>query len=168
MKKFLYLPILALTLFACTCDDTCDPEAEAEATAQAEVTATAVADKMMTMEVSGMMCKMNCGGSIKKALKSTTGVTDVEIDFEDGREINLAKVSFDSKLVNEQQMMEAVTSLYDNQYSVSTTSVSNLSQEISIDEEDVNSDEGTSVVEAATSFIELPNLMDLFRGLFSV
>ena len=168
MKKFLYLPILALTLFACTCDDTCDPEAEAEATAQAEVTVTAVADKMMTMEVSGMMCKMNCGGSIKKALKSTTGVTDVEIDFEDGREINLAKVSFDSKLVNEQQMMEAVTSLYDNQYSVSNTSVSNLSQEISIDEEDVNSDEGTSVVEAATSFIELPNLMDLFRGLFSV
>ncbi len=168
MKKFLYLPILALTLFACTCDDTCDPEAEAEATAQAEVTATAVADKMMTMEVSGMMCKMNCGGSIKKALKSTTGVTDVEIDFEDGREINLAKVSFDSKLVNEQQMMEAVTSLYDNQYSVSNTSVSNLSQEISIDEEDVNSDEETSVVEAATSFIELPNLMDLFRGLFSV
>jgi len=168
MKKFLYLPILALTLFACTCDDTCDPEAEAEATAQVEVTATAVADKMMTMEVSGMMCKMNCGGSIKKALKSTTGVTDVEIDFEDGREINLAKVSFDSKLVNEQQMMEAVTSLYDNQYSVSNTSVSNLSQEISIDEEDVNSDEETSVVEAATSFIELPNLMDLFRGLFSV
>ncbi len=168
MKKFLYLPILALTLFACTCDDTCDPEAEAEATAQVEVTATAVADKMMTMEVSGMMCKMNCGGSIKKALKSTTGVTDVEIDFEDGREINLAKVSFDSKLVNEQQMMEAVTSLYDNQYSVGNTSVSNLSQEISIDEEDVNSDEETSVVEAATSFIELPNLMDLFRGLFSV
>lgn len=168
MKKFLYLPILALTLFACTCDDTCDTEAEAEATAQAEVTATAVADKMMTMEVSGMMCKMNCGGSIKKALKSTTGVTDVEIDFEDGREINLAKVSFDSKLVYEQQMMEAVTSLYDNQYSVSNTSVSNLSQEISIDEEDVNSDEETSVVEAATSFIELPNLMDLFRGLFSV
>ena len=168
MKKFLYLPVLAITLFACTCDDTCDPEAEAEATAQAEVTATAVADKMMTMEVSGMMCKMNCGGSIKKALKSTTGVTDVEIDFEDGREINVAKVSFDSKLVNEQQMMEAVTSLYDNQYSVSNTSVSNLSQEISIDEEDVNSDEGTSVVEAATSFIELPNLMDLFRGLFSV
>ena len=168
MKKFLYLPILALTLFACTCDDTCDTEAEAEATAQVEVTATAVADKMMTMEVSGMMCKMNCGGSIKKALKSTTGVTDVEIDFEDGREINVAKVSFDSKLVNEQQMMEAVTSLYDNQYSVSNTSVSNLSQEISIDEEDVNSDEETSVVEAATSFIELPNLMDLFRGLFSV
>lgn len=168
MKKFLYLPVLAITLFACTCDDTCDTEAEAEATAQAEVTATAVADKMMTMEVSGMMCKMNCGGSIKKALKSTTGVTDVEIDFEDGREINVAKVSFDSKLVNEQQMMDAVTSLYDNQYSVSNTSVSNLSQEISIDEEDVNSDEETSVVEAATSFIELPNLMDLFRGLFSV
>ncbi len=168
MKKFLYLPVLAITLFACTCDDTCDTEAEAEATAQAEVTATAEADKMMTMEVSGMMCKMNCGGSIKKALKSTTGVTDVEIDFEDGREINVAKVSFDSKLVNEQQMMEAVTSLYDNQYSVSNTSVSNLSQEISIDEEDVNSDEETSVVEAATSFIELPNLMDLFRGLFSV
>lgn len=168
MKKFLYLPILALTLFACTCDDTCDTEAEAEATAQAEVTATAVADKMMTMEVSGMMCKMNCGGSIKKALKSTAGVTDVEIDFEDGREINVAKVSYDSKLVNEQQMMEAVTSLYDNQYSVGNTSVSNLSQEISIDEEDVTSDEETSVVEAATSFIELPNLMDLFRGLFSV
>ena len=115
-----------------------------------------------------MMCKMNCGGSIKKALKSTTGVTDVEIDFEDGREINVAKVSFDSKLVNEQQMMEAVTSLYDNQYSVGNTSVSNLSQEISIDEEDVTSDEETSAVEAATSFIELPNLMDLFRGLFSV
>ena len=168
MKKFLYLPILAITLFACTCDDTCDTEAEAEATAQAEVTATAVADKMMTMEVSGMMCKMNCGGSIKKALKSTAGVTDVEIDFEDGREINVAKVSYDSKLVNEQQMMEAVTSLYDNQYSVGNTSDSNLSQEISIDEEDVTSDEETSVVEAATSFIELPNLMDLFWGLFSV
>ena len=168
MKKFLYLPILAITLFACTCDDTCDTEAEAEATAQAEVTATAVADKMMTMEVSGMMCKMNCGGSIKKALKSTTGVTDVEIDFEDGREFNVAKITFDSKLVNEQQMMEAVTSLNDDQYSVGNTSVSNLSQEISIDEEDVTSDDETSVVEAATSFIELPNLMDLFKGIFSL
>lgn len=166
MKKLVYLSVFALTFAACTSEST----SETQETAQQEEVAKAdpVADKMMTMEVNGMSCMMNCGSSIKKALKGTGGVTDVEFDFEDGRETNIAKVSFDSQLVNEQQMMEAVTSLYDGQYSIGNTSVSDIAEEVIVDEEDSSGDDEGSVVDAATSFIELPNLMDLFRGLFSL
>lgn len=166
MKKLVYLSVLALTFTACSTEAT----SETEETAQQEeaVKADPVADKVMTMEVNGMSCMMNCGSSIKKALKGTGGVTSVEIDFEDGRATNVAKINFDSKLVNEQQMMEAVTSLYDGQYTIGNTSVSDLAEEVIVDEEDSSSEDEGSVVDAATSFIELPNLMDLFKGLFSL
>jgi len=46
--------------------------------------------------------------------------------------------------------------------------VSDLAEEVIVDEEDSSSEDEGSVVDAATSFIELPNLMDLFKGLFSL
>ncbi len=166
MKKLVYLSVFALTFAACTSEAT----TESEETLQQEETATAepVANKIMTMEVNGMSCMMNCGSSIRKALKETGGVTNVEFDFEDGRETNIAKITFDSRLVNEQQMMEAVTSLYDNQYTIGNTSVSDLNKEVTVDEDHSSSEDEGSVVEAATSFIQLPNLMDLFKGLLTV
>lgn len=166
MKKLVYVSVIALSVVACSTNEATSNESEA---AQEEVAkADPIADKVMTMEVNGMMCKMNCGGSIRKALKGTGGVTRVEFDFEDGRETNVAKISFDSKLVNEQQMMEAVTSLYDGQYTIGNTAVSDITEEVKVDENETASDDEESVVEAATSFIELPNLIDLFKGIFTV
>lgn len=165
MKKIVYLSVFALSLVACNSEEAnVANEDQQEEVQKAEP----VADKVMTMEVKGMMCKMNCGGSIRKSLKATGGVTKVEFDFEDGRETNVAKISFDSKLVNEQQMMEAVTSLYDHQYSIGNTSVSDLSEEVKVEETETTSNDEESVVDAATSFIELPNLIDLFKGLFTI
>lgn len=166
MKKIIYVSVIALSVAACSTNEATSNESDA--TQEEVVKADPVADKMMTMEVNGMMCKMNCGGSIRKALKGTGGVTRVEFDFEDGRETNVAKVSFDSKLVDEKQMMEAVTSLYDGQYTIGNTSVSDIAEEVKVEGDENTSDDEESVVDAATSFIELPNLIDLFRGIFTV
>lgn len=164
MKRFIY--IVAISSFAVSCaQEESGDVSSSDATAEMQK-AEPTANKRMIMEIDGMTCEMNCGGAITNALKETEGVTDVEIDFEDGRQTNVARVSFDSKMVTPEEMTKAVTDLFEHQYKVGTTSVEDLTAEVEIQEESTSDDELT-VVDASTSFIELPNLMDLFSDLLT-
>ncbi len=120
MKKCFYvLPIISL-FFSCSTE----PKEILVKREHVTVTNTkqVIADKMVEMEISGMSCEMGCGGSIRKALKETGGVHRVQYDFVEGRTKQTAKISFDSKLVNVDQMVKLIEELNDQQFSVGKTS----------------------------------------------
>lgn len=120
MKKCFYvLPIISL-FFSCSTE----PKEILVKREHVTVTNTkqVIADKMVEMEISGMSCEMGCGGSIRKALKETGGVHRVQYDFVEGRAQQTAKISFDSKLVNVDQMVKLIEELNDRQFSVGKTS----------------------------------------------
>ena len=81
------------------------------------------------MEVSGMMCVMGCGSSIRKELYQTKGVSEVEFDFEEERETNVAKIKFDKNIVSIEEMVNIVNTMNENQFTVGNTSSSSLEQE---------------------------------------
>lgn len=122
------------------------------------------ANRMLTMEIEGMTCEMGCGGSIRKELKGTGGVARVEFDFKEGKEIQTAKISFDSNKISEEEMVKIVDSMNEDQFAVGKTN--------SIDLENTNSNavpsnksEKPNVELSETSFA-LPNLFDILANLF--
>ena len=106
-------------MFLYSCSSNEETVANQEQTEVEQVTA----DKLATYDVSGMMCKMGCGGSIRKGMLQTGAVALVEIDFEDERPSNVVKVHFDSKKSSEDELLALITELNDNQFTASLVSV---------------------------------------------
>jgi len=59
--------------------------------------------KKIELDIKGMHCS-SCTTLVKEALTDTKGVKDANVDLKAAR----ATVSFDEKLVNEKQLIEAV------------------------------------------------------------
>jgi copper chaperone CopZ len=87
-----------------------------------------IPNRELTMEVSGMMCVMGCGSSIRKELYQTKGVSEVEFDFEEERETNVAKIKFDKNIVSIEEMVSIVNTMNENQFTVGNTTSSSLEQ----------------------------------------
>lgn len=118
------------------------------------------ANRLMTIEVKGMSCEMGCGGSIRKELKATGGVTRVEFDFVEGEKTQTAKISFDTNKVTEDEMLEIITSMNDKQFTVSKTSSENISAITTTPTNSSPDSEEEKVKITSNSFV-LPNLFDI-------
>ncbi len=51
-----------------------------------------VPNNLLTVEIEGMSCEMNCGGSIRKALKKTGAVTRVEFYWVEEAKKQITKI----------------------------------------------------------------------------
>jgi copper chaperone CopZ len=101
MKKQLMLVALAATMMA-ACSS---PEPKViEMPVQQEEPTVVVANAESKMFVSGMTCIMGCKGAIEKELSNTEGVESINIVFED----SIATVRFDSTLITEAEIVEAI------------------------------------------------------------
>ena len=95
MKKIVFIGFIAFGITACS-EVPANLEANQEQVSDhPEVAEVVVANQVMTMEVDGMVCKMGCGGGIRKELKATGGVSLVEFDFEEERTTDVATIYFD-------------------------------------------------------------------------
>lgn len=153
----------ALVLTACSTDTTVAENSAPEVKVEEKVAVNA--NRVLTMEVEGMVCKMGCGGSIRKGLKGTDGVADVKFDFEEDRAIDIATISFDKNIVTVDEMIKIVSEMNDGQFKVGSTSSEDL-HEVSTVEESSSSSAEEAVLEVSTSHVEIPNLLDLFSSLF--
>jgi copper chaperone CopZ len=107
-----------LVFFVCSCSS--EPEVVHLRTVKhndkkkAEVKANCTA----LIDIKGMSCEMGCGGSIRKALKATKAVARVSYDFMEGREVQVAKIEFDSTQLNTKQIETIISELNDQQFKV--------------------------------------------------
>ena len=63
-----------------------------------------VANQKITFEVEGMVCKMGCGGSIRKALLETKSVSQVDVDYQDDRTKQIVSVSYNKGQINKKKI----------------------------------------------------------------
>jgi copper chaperone CopZ len=120
----------------------------------------AVSNETLVTEVEGMVCSMGCGGSIRKELKSTGAVSRVEVDFDEEKEKQTVKITYDNRLISRKEIVERIEKLNKGQFSVSVIGSAFIE----------NSDSGKSSSEepkvnvSETSF-EVPSLLDILSSI---
>jgi Cu+-exporting ATPase len=112
MKNLIFaIPFL---LFACGTDaDTTATESEV-VIAKEDIKA----DSKIQLEIGGMTCEMGCVSTIRNRVTQMKGSTTFEMDFDKERETDFAIVSFDSRLLTEEDIKTEIESIAQGFYSV--------------------------------------------------
>ena len=105
-----YAGIVFIALLALS---SCSSDSSQTAVEKIEVSEDLVADSKSKLAVEGMVCSMGCVSAIKDKLRATAGVASAVVKYEE----SYAMISFDSKLVDENQLIEAIGSIGDHSYS---------------------------------------------------
>ena len=77
-----------------------------------------IANISSVLEIEGMVCKMGCGASIRKALNDVGGVAKCDIDFKEERKVNLLMINYDSTRITEQKMIQLLSTINDGQFKI--------------------------------------------------
>lgn len=168
MKRFFVFALVLGMLTGCSGD--ASGEATNEATAKQEASVTP--DLMVSMEISGMTCVQGCGNEIKEEVMKSGGVASVDFDFEMGRQPNTAKILIDSKVVTAEQLEKMILGIVDEESKEPRFSVLSVSEEPYVAPANAGGGKGgnesiaVAPIKPSSSFIELPNLLDLFSGWF--
>jgi len=85
---------------------------------------------VLELEIEGMTCELGCGGSIRVGVKELGGIHRVRFDFKEGQKKQRAFVSYDSKKVDKNQIIEEIHKLNDGQF---------IAEEISTEKSTTNS-----------------------------
>lgn len=150
MKRFFFV-LFVVCLFSCS-DSTSKNEAKKEQVA--------VSNETLVTEIEGMVCSMGCGGSIRKELKSTGAVSRVEVDFDEEKEKQTVKITFDNHLISKKEIVDKIEKLNKGQFSVSIIGSSYI--------ESSNDDNGSSEnpkVNVSESSFEIPSLLDILSSI---
>lgn len=111
MKKLLSIAFMLIAILAMNCSS---PQGESSAVVKA--------DKQLALKVEGMVCAVGCAKYIEKQVAKMDGISDCEVNFEDGT----ANISYSSDDTGEEEILEAITSLNDGQYSVTVVGLNNV------------------------------------------
>lgn len=104
--------LLTLVLGSCNQKEAADSKTTTtnqniEATAQAVLT------------IDGMVCEMGCANTIQEALAALNGVESCKVDFESKE----AVVDYDPEIVNDNQIIGAITAIHGGTYTVTKVEV---------------------------------------------
>jgi len=78
-----------------------------------------VADTKAELVVEGMSCQVGCASYIDEALEKIDGVVSANVDFES----KSCNVSYDNSLISEYNIVNAINTLKDSSYFVSSIDV---------------------------------------------
>ena len=110
MKKLLFI-IISFSLLLLSCSENSNNEANT-------VKKISVANQKITFEVEGMVCKMGCGGSIRKALLETKSVSQVDVDYQDDRTKQIVSVSYNKGQINKSAIVKLLETINDKQFKI--------------------------------------------------
>lgn len=167
MRTGLLLNIFfALFLFSCQNAEPAENSDNSNETANVEIVRISKegpAQTTATLFVEGMMCVKACGGKISQELAELKGVSNTEISFEDGREINQASVSFDPEIISETQLIDAVNTIADGKlYKVVKVEITEFTPGTEIESSGELSDKA-SVLDLQSVF-RFPNVFQMIRN----
>jgi hypothetical protein len=110
MKKLLII-ITSLNFLLLSCSESAKNEVNTPKTIS-------VANQKITLEVEGMVCKMGCGGSIRKALLETKSVSQVDVDYQDDRTKQIVSVSYNKGQINKSAIVKLLETINDKQFKI--------------------------------------------------
>ena len=120
MMKFI-LPFILLLIASCKSDATqvahIDPK-ERDVIAEEKKPE---ADYQCVAKVSGMVCKMGCGATIRKELTNLKGVSRVAVDYKEDREEQIISIFYNSSFHDEKEIYAELEKINNGQFTVGTT-----------------------------------------------
>ena len=172
VKNLIVVGVLSLGLFACESakepvEDTPKTENNKKPdTPDEEELAEVDANRVLTLELEGMVCSMGCGGSIRKELNATGAVANCDFDFENERAVDVAVIQFDKNKITVDEIIAIVARINDGQFTVGKASSEAL-ETVSVRETKTSSTSSEKPkYETASTSVGIPNIFDLFSGLF--
>ena len=116
MKTALYFLFSLLFLAACN-DSTIEKKAS-----KIVPTTSNTANTKLALSVQGMVCKMGCGGSIRKELLATNAVEKVAIDFVEDKESQL--MYYNNSRSSKAKLLKVINEMNDKQFTAQAISES--------------------------------------------
>lgn len=113
MKKMFFFLCLGFLMFSCE-----DSSTPIKPKAKPVSTATVTPNAHVEMRVEGMVCKMGCGGAIRKELLNGGGVARVEVDFQEDQKSQLIVAHFDSTTIDTDAIKSRIEATNDGQFKV--------------------------------------------------
>lgn len=110
MKKLL-ITITSLNFLLLSCSENAKNEVNIPKTIS-------VANQKITLEVEGMVCKMGCGGSIRKALLETKSVSAVDVDYQENRTKQIVSVFYNKSQINSGAIVKLLETINDKQFNI--------------------------------------------------
>lgn len=87
-----------------------------------------VGESVAKLHIEGMMCEIGCASKVKKELLELPGVSSVEIDFSDDREVDFAIVEFTSGHTDAKALYSQVNKIADGRlYGVTAVEITEYS-----------------------------------------
>tara|TARA_A200000113_G_scaffold225405_1_gene246166 strand:- start:863 stop:1249 length:387 start_codon:yes stop_codon:yes gene_type:complete len=123
--KFIY-PFMLLFIVSCQSDASHNANTDVQKSEELADEKKPEADYQCVAKVSGMVCKMGCGGAIRKELTSLKGVSRVAVDYEENREEQIIRVFYNSRFHNEKEIYAELEKINDGQFRVGTTKSESL------------------------------------------
>lgn len=163
--KFVVVSI-GILAFAASCSQTTPDQGTAERV-EGQTQKEVVPNKVLTVEIDGMVCQMGCGSAIRKALLETGGVSSCEFDFEEDRKTNVSSISFDKNLVTADRLVKIISEVNKGQFTtgqVKTVTLSDVAGHEEIGSKETKS-EKSSVNVSSSAGIQLPNFLEMLSSL---
>lgn len=114
--KIVLLPTLLLLFLSCKQSSAENIKMEP----QSKVCKNVKANTSQEFGIQGMVCKMGCGGSIRKALRETCAVERVDVNYIDSLSEQTIKVYYKRELIAPAQMRAILAEINDKQFTVRT------------------------------------------------
>ena len=115
MNKLIYTLLLLIFSFSCTHQEEKVIVKNAKPKEEKKVVEV-FPNKLLTLEVEGMSCEMNCGGSIRKELKKTGAISRVEFIWVEEAEKQVTKVSYDDTKISEKEIVALIEKINEGQF----------------------------------------------------
>ncbi len=118
--KFI-LPFILLFILSCQRDASHNANSDVQNSEELAEEKKPEADYQCVAKVSGMVCKMGCGGAIRKELTSLRGVSRVAVDYEENREEQIISVFYNSRFHDEKEIYAELEKINNGQFTIGTT-----------------------------------------------
>ena len=118
--KFI-VPFILLFILSCQRDASHNANSDVQKLEELAEEKKPEADYQCVAKVSGMVCKMGCGGTIRKELKSLRGVSRVAVDYEENREEQIISVFYNSRFHDEKEIYAELEKINNGQFTIGTT-----------------------------------------------
>lgn len=172
MKYFFAIATIGLVAFSCSENKSEKKIIKIEKKVMYKPMAAVTPNRKLNVEVSGMTCEHACGGSIRMALKNTNAVDRVQFDFEEGRKVNTAIITFDKNKISADEIVAIIEKTNDNQFTTGKVSSESFTapkagpqtEKEVITEKTI---ETTKMNMDAETGFEFPNLYKLFSKIIS-
>ncbi len=79
------------------------------------------ADRLLVVDLEGMVCEKGCGGSIRAELYSSNAVKEVSFDFDEERTVDVARVAYDRNKISADKIVAIIAAANEGQFDVINT-----------------------------------------------